>query len=77
MDNFELNYEGVGDLLKSDEMMSVCREIAEEIQARAGDGYDISEYVGTSRVNVSVYAATDEAMKECYEDNTLLKALGV
>ena len=77
MANFELNYEGVGELLKSDEMMSVCREYAEEVMSRAGDGYDISEYVGTSRVNVSVYAATEEALKECYEENTLLKALGV
>jgi hypothetical protein len=55
----------------------VCREYAEEIQSRAGDDYDISEYVGQTRVNVSVYAATKEAMQECYDDNTLLKALGV
>ena len=76
MANFELNYEGVGELLRSDEMMAVCREFAEEIQAEAGDGYEISEYVGQTRVNVSVYAATEEALKECYADNTLLKALG-
>jgi hypothetical protein len=75
--NFELNYDGVGELLRSDEMMAVCREYAEEIQSRAGDDYDISEYVGQTRVNVSVYAATKEAMQECYDDNTLLKALGV
>ena len=25
MANFELNYEGVGELLRSDEMMAVCR----------------------------------------------------
>lgn len=74
---FKLNYAGVGQLLKSDEMMDVCREYAEEVQSRAGDGYEISEYVGKTRVNVSVYAATKEALKECYEDNTLLKALGV
>ena len=74
---FKLNYAGVGELLKSDDMMAVCRKYAEEISDRAGDGYEISEYVGQTRVNVSVYAATDEAMKECYEDNTLLKALGV
>lgn len=74
---FKLNYAGVGDLLKSDEMMAACRKYAEDIQASAGDGYEISEYVGQNRVNVSVYAATEEAMKECYEDNTLLKALGV
>jgi hypothetical protein len=74
---FKLNYEGVGQLLRSDEIMDVCREYAEEVQGRAGDGYEISEYVGKTRVNVSVYAATKEALEECYEDNALLKALGV
>lgn len=74
---FKLNYAGVGQLLKSDEMMAACRKYADEVSARAGDGYEISEYVGETRVNVSVYAATEEALKECYEDNTLLKALGV
>lgn len=74
---FKLNFAGVGELLKSDEMMAVCRSYAEDICSRVGDGYDISEYVGKTRVNVSVSAATEEAIKECYEDNTLLKALGV
>lgn len=73
---FELNYAGVGQLLKSDEAMGVCRDFAQEIAGRAGDGYELSEYTDRTRVNVSVYAATKEAVNDCYDNNSLLKALG-
>lgn len=76
MVKFELNYSGVGELLKSSEVMAVCREYAEQVRDNAGEGYELSEYTGRTRVNVSVYAATEEALQECYENNTLLKALG-
>lgn len=73
---FKLNRQGVRELLKSQEMMNVCREYAEQVRSRAGDGYEISTYVGTNRVNASVYADTYEARKDNFDHNTLLKALG-
>lgn len=73
---FKLNRAGVRDLLRSDEMMSVCKEYASGIQARAGDGYELTTHVGPNRVNASVHAATAEARRDNYEHNTLLKARG-
>lgn len=73
---FELNYKGVGELLRSDGMQSVLQEYAKGVQGRAGSGYEISMHVGKSRANVSVYAATGAAVRDTYKNNTLLKALG-
>lgn len=73
---FELNYEGVRELLRSDEMKELLTDLAEGIQKRAGDGYEVSPYTGKTRVNVSVGTATFEAMQDNLDNNTLLKALG-
>ena len=71
----ELNSDGVRELLKSPEMMAVCRELANGIANRAGDGFELSEYTGRNRVNVSVHAETKEAMQACLKDNVLVKAV--
>lgn len=71
-----LNRKGVSELLKSQEAMNVCREYAEKIRAKAGAGYEISTYVGKTRVNAMVYADTYEARLDNYKNNTLLKARG-
>lgn len=69
---FKLDYAGVGQLLKSEEMQSVLKHYADQVGARAGDGYDV--YVGRTRANVSV--ATAEAEQDNFDNNVLLKALG-
>ena len=74
--DFQLNRAGVRELLQSAEMMNICRTYADRIQSRAGDGDEVTTYKGRNRVNASVHAATVEARKENYENNTLLKALG-
>ena len=56
--------------------MNICAEYASGVQARAGDGYIVTTYVGKNRVNASVMADTYEARQDNYENNTLLKALG-
>jgi len=68
---FKLNYAGVGQLLKSYEMQNVLKSYADDISARAGDGYDV--FVGRSRANVSV--VTDQAAQENLDGNILLKAV--
>ena len=70
---FKLNPEGVGQLLKSPEMVSVLESYADGIAARAGEGYSV--HVGPTRVNVSVRTATDEAAQDNLDNNTLLKAV--
>ena len=72
---FELNRSGVRELLRSDEMMAVCKQYADGIQARAGAGYESDTYVGKNRVNASVYPATKEAYRDNLDNNTLLKAV--
>lgn len=67
---------GIKELLKSDEMMQVCKEQANVVQQRAGDGYSVNTYVGKYRVNAEVRADTRESIKDCLKNNTLLKAVG-
>lgn len=63
----ELNYAGVGALLKSPEMMHTCESLANQVKGRYGSGAKVSTYTGATRVNASVYADR--------KDNKLLKAL--
>lgn len=73
---FKLNYKGVRELLLSPEMLNVVKKHADGIQQRAGDGYEVSAYAsGKTRVNASVRAITDKAIKDNLENNTLLKAM--
>lgn len=73
---FELNRAGVRELMQSDEAVNVCKQYADAMQARAGEGYEVSTYIGKTRANASVYAATEEARKDNLENNTLLKVRG-
>lgn len=71
---FKLDRAGVGELLKSSEMMGVCEGFASDIQRRCGEGYELTTYTGRTRVNASVFAATPEARRDNAQNNTLLKA---
>ena len=73
--HFELDSDGVRQLLKSAEMRSVCQNHANRIAGRAGEGYEVDTYSGRTRVNASVYAATDKAYRDNLKNNTLLKAV--
>lgn len=73
---FELNRNGVRELLKSPEMMAVCQGYANRALGSLGDGYEVSTMTGRNRVNAEVRAETFAARKENLENNTILKALG-
>ena len=73
---FELNTAGVRELLQSSEMMSICEQYANNAVAALGDGYEMSTYVGKTRVNASVMAVSYAAKKENLENNSILKAVG-
>lgn len=66
-----LNREGVRELLRSQEMMDICKDAAETIRSNYGSETELNEYTGTNRVNVSVVAPYDKAT----ENNDLLKAV--
>lgn len=67
---FELNSQGVGELLKSKEMEQVLEGYAQGISSRAGKGYTAK--VMPSRAVVFVEA---EAEQDNLDNNTLLKAV--
>lgn len=70
---FVLDRAGVRELMQSQEMQDVLVDFAGQVAGRAGDGYDV--YVGTNRANVSVMTATEEAMADNLDHNTLEKAI--
>lgn len=72
----ELNYAGVGELLHSKEIEGEVKRIANQVAAKAGDGYATDVYQAGTRVIASVYTETEEAMKDNLDSNTLLKAVG-
>ncbi len=74
---FELNKKGVGELLKSEEMQAVLESHAAQVAKDAGPGYEPKTYIGKDRaaVSVRVEAATKEAERDNYENNTLLRSL--
>jgi hypothetical protein len=72
---FELNKEGVRELLRSKEMMDACTEYANNALAKLGDGYEVTTHTGANRVNAEVAAVTNAARSENLRDNTIIKAV--
>ena len=72
---FELNSQGVKELLKSDGAKGVCREYASQIQRRLGDGYVMEDRNYPERSGAAVRADSFEAYRDNMENNTLLKSL--
>ena len=72
---FELNKRGVLDLLQSDWAMEIVEAKANEVQARCGEGYEVTTHRGKGRCQASVHANTVKSRQENAQNNTLLKAL--
>jgi hypothetical protein len=72
---FELNRDGVKQLMQSPEMMAVCEAYARRAQSTLGNGYEVSTMTGKTRVNAQISAVTYKARKENSENNTILKSL--
>lgn len=71
-----LNSEGVRELLRSAEMQNACLDEANRIAAEAGEGYEVDTITYPERAGARVFAETKEAMKDAYDNNTLLYAIG-
>lgn len=72
----KLNSKGIQALLKSDAIAGACREQANAVAARAGDGYEVQQRNYPERTGFAIIAATDEANRDNLKNNTLLKAVG-
>lgn len=67
---------GVRQLLRSPEMMQICKDYAYRAQNSLGAGYEVTYRTGRNRVNAEVAAVSAEARRENIKNNTILKALG-
>ena len=75
----ELNHDGIRQLLMSQPIANECRKAAEEIAARAGDGFEVLPAkelgFGGGRVGYAVYTDTYEARVAEAEGKALSKAV--
>lgn len=71
----ELNSQGVRELLRSEEMMAICREHADKALSNLGEGYEVTTHTGRNRVNAEVAAVSYEAKLDNSRNNTILKAI--
>lgn len=63
------------EILKGEEIKEYCEKVAEGVASKAGAGYEINTFEGRHRINVGVIPATNEAKRDNYKNNTLLKAV--
>ena len=73
---FELNRDGVRELLKSEKMQAVIQECASMVQDAAGEEYKSEMKLGKNRCWATISADTPHAYYSNLKHNTLLKALG-
>lgn len=69
---FELNTEGVRELLLSQEVADMLES---EAHSRCPDGCIVDVKAGQNRINARIVVDTKEAEKDNLENNTLLEAI--
>lgn len=72
---FELNLQGLNELMKSPEMQAALDEAGEQVARNAGPDYAASGKTGRFIGFSNIYPNSAKAAHENYNDNTLLKAL--
>lgn len=70
-----LNRAGVSELLKSQAMMDICTELANDMAGRLGDGHTVNSFVGFDRAHAVVTAESEKAIADNLDNNTLLKEM--
>lgn len=74
--DFELNLPGLNELMKSAEMQSHLSMAGAAVAGAAGGDYDHQTYVINFVAVENIFPASEEAMRDNMQNNTLLKALG-
>ena len=69
----KLNWTGVQELMKSEEMQTLLEERAKAIEGRCGEGYTHDVYVGSTRANAMILTDTAKAYYDNLRNNTILK----
>lgn len=73
---FEPNEAGIKELLKSEEVESICMEYAGQVQSRAGEDYSAEARHYPERTGAAVYPNNAKGYYDNLNNNTLLRALG-
>lgn len=71
----KLNSKGIRELLTSEEVGAFVRQEADRISGRCGAGYEADSFRGNFVRMSSVYTATQDAVNDNYDNNTLLRAV--
>ena len=71
---FELDHNGMDELLKSEGLRFVLE--SEARKRNPGSGYSVKTFNAGSRVVAKIAAVSSEAVRDNLKNNTLLKALG-
>lgn len=73
---FELNINGLRELMKGPEMQGILEEAGDTVASIAGGDYGHRVHEASYVAICNVFPESAEAAKDNYENNTLLKALG-
>ena len=73
---FELNLEGLNELMKSAEMQSALLNAGQAVARNAGSDYAAEVHTANWIAISNVYPNSKEAAHDNFKNNTLLKALG-
>lgn len=71
----ELDSAGVRALLQSQEIQAACVDRIRSVHAMCGDGYETDTFIGKTRVNAMLRAATPAARVDNAENHTIEKAI--
>lgn len=67
--------DNISGIMRSEEMIDVLTDCANQIKNRCSGSYEISQYVGPNRANVSIYTSDRKTYFKNLKDNELAKAL--
>ena len=71
----ELDYDGIGQLMRGSGMKDAVSACAGQIAARAGNDYTSEAHLSSQRWNANVYPVGIDRWRDNLENNTLLKVL--
>lgn len=73
---FELNLQGLNELMKSPEMQSVLLDAGHAVAGAAGSGYAAEVHTANYIAISNVYPDSREAAHDNFKNNSLLQAVG-
>ena len=71
----KLNYKGIGEMLRGEEMKILVEEYAEGVVERAGSHYGMRVHDTGQRQAANVFPVDSEGSKDNLSNNTLLKCV--